>query len=263
MRVAHCSTHMNEPNTLQELWDDFSVATAAWQQGAPAEEIWRDLLVGNTVLVESGERDGVRFLLLRPRRGSDSVTASPREIQVLDRAALGDAGKVIAIDLGLSTSHVSTLINSALRRLGFKSRAELVWFCRDRSDLGPPRELEAARIETPRGELCLLRFPLRVIAVDASPLTRSELAVVTAALEGKTNRQIARAFGRSINMPCETRIFAVTMKMMRSTSVTSTSGVTLMPAMSPSSSLLELAAMLSFPRRPPVESPGAPRPGAT
>ena len=71
------------------------------------------------------------------------------------------------------------------------------------------------------------------------------------------------AFGRSISIPCETRIFAVTMKMMRSTSVTSTSGVTLMPAMSPSSSLLELAAMLSLPLRQPLGLPAAQRPGAT
>ena len=44
------------------------------------------------------------------------------------------------------------------------------------------------------------------------------------------------AFGRSSGSACETMIFAVTMKMMRSTSVMSTSGVTLMPAIMPSSS---------------------------
>jgi DNA-binding NarL/FixJ family response regulator len=198
MRVAHVEgTHMFKP-TLQQLCDDFSILTASWQQGAAAEEIWRDLLVGDRVLVESGERDGVRLLLLRSRNETDPMPASPRELAVLDRAALGDAGKVIAIDLGLSTSHVSTLISNALRRLGFRSRAELVWFCRDCSDLGPSGDIEVARVDSDGGALYVLRFSMRIIALDA-PLTRSERAVVAAALEGKTNRQIARAFGRSVH----------------------------------------------------------------
>ena len=41
-----------------------------------------------------------------------------------------------------------------------------------------------------------------------------------------------------MGMPWETMMRAVTMKMIKSTSVTSTSGVTLMPAIKPSSSLL-------------------------
>ncbi len=53
-------------------------------------------------------------------------------------------------------------------------------------------------------------------------------------------------FGRSIGMPCCTMIFAVTMKMTSRTSMTSTSGVTLMPLISPSSSSAEPAAILGY-----------------
>src|SRR6266700_1903262 len=59
------------------------------------------------------------------------------------------------------------------------------------------------------------------------------------------------AFGKSRGTDCDTTIFATTMKMMRSTSVMSTSGVTLMPTMPSSVSccdMLAISAHLRFGR---------------
>src|ERR1051325_9913347 len=51
------------------------------------------------------------------------------------------------------------------------------------------------------------------------------------------------AFGKSRGTDCDTTIFATTMKMMRSTSVMSTSGVTLMPTMPSSVSPCDILAI--------------------
>ena len=41
-------------------------------------------------------------------------------------AILGDTNKMIAYRLGLSTSRVSLLLRNAMKKLGFRTRAQLV-----------------------------------------------------------------------------------------------------------------------------------------
>jgi len=70
--------------------------------------------------------------------------------------------------------------------------------------------------------------------------TRLESTTVSPAVDSSTEKTVCcsepvAALGRSMGSVCVTMIFAVTMKMIRSTSVTSTSGVTLMPEISSSS----------------------------
>src|SRR5450432_1539238 len=105
----------------------------------------------------------------------------------------------------------------------------------------PCSTLRSARITARRsGVFALAAFARGVMA---SSFGRSaESTRVLPSIESSTENTCCRAsplaaFGKSIGMPCETMMRAVTMKMMSNTSVTSTRGVTLMPAIRPSSSL--------------------------
>jgi DNA-binding NarL/FixJ family response regulator len=186
-------------NELERVWDDLSALPAAWRQGEAAESVWRGLLSDDWQLIDAADDGCMRFLLLRARRSLHRRRTSPgRELDVLARAALGQPGKMIAHQLELSPSHVSTLLRSGLERLGFQTRAELVWFCRTRSDLGPPPNTQVARFRTCQDELAILGFVVRPSSVTA-PLTRTEAAIATHVLEGRSNRQVAEVLGRSIN----------------------------------------------------------------
>ena len=51
---------------------------------------------------------------------------SRREREAVSRAALGETNKVIAFELGVSASTVGVLLHRAARKLGVRTRAELV-----------------------------------------------------------------------------------------------------------------------------------------
>jgi DNA-binding NarL/FixJ family response regulator len=66
---------------------------------------------------------------LRRNRGaapSGLAALSPREGEVLRFACLGHHNKLIAFELGLSSSTVRVLLWRAMRKLGVRSREELV-----------------------------------------------------------------------------------------------------------------------------------------
>lgn len=92
-----------------------------------ALELWRVLVRGEWSLVDRFERDGRRYLVahrnapnLRDPRG-----LKPRERQVVALTALGHSLKLIAYELGLSTSRVWTIRARAMRKLGLRSVVEL------------------------------------------------------------------------------------------------------------------------------------------
>lgn len=100
-----------------------------------ALELWRALILGRWTLVDHVERDGKRLLLAR--RNEPHVT-EPRALAPLERAifafaALGHPNKLIAYELGVSPNTVSEYLSRALRKLGFKSRIELVATMRTRA----------------------------------------------------------------------------------------------------------------------------------
>jgi DNA-binding CsgD family transcriptional regulator len=57
---------------------------------------------------------------------TDPRGLSERERQVVRYAAFGQTNKMIAYRLGLSRSRISLLLRSAMRKLGAKTRAQLV-----------------------------------------------------------------------------------------------------------------------------------------
>ena len=62
-------------------------------------------------------------------------------------AALGETNKLIAYRLGTSSTRVSTVLCSALRKLGFRTRAQLVYCVRG---LGLPIALRDLKRHEPR-----------------------------------------------------------------------------------------------------------------
>ncbi|MBW2210934.1 MAG: helix-turn-helix transcriptional regulator [Deltaproteobacteria bacterium] len=93
-----------------------------------ALKTWKALVWGRWSLVDWFDTDGRRFVLAipNPPHVTDPRGLTERENQVVGYAMLGDTNKIIAYRLGLSTSRVSLLLRSAMKKLGFRTRAHLV-----------------------------------------------------------------------------------------------------------------------------------------
>ncbi len=160
-----------------------------------ALSLWTALVEGRWTLLEHFDRGGRRYLVARRNepRVRGTLALSSREEQVAGYAAIGHPVKLIAYELGLSSSTVSEHLASAMQKLGLDNRAELarLWAgasrmpMADASDLGDGLE------------------DLAVAAADvedniADPkLTETERGIVAQVLRGETNAAIATARGTS------------------------------------------------------------------
>ncbi|MGB5285177.1 MAG: LuxR C-terminal-related transcriptional regulator [Polyangiales bacterium] len=93
-----------------------------------ALELWKALVRGRWSTVDWFDSDGRRFVLglPNPPNVSDPRGLTEREEQVVAYALSGQTNKLIAYQLGLSTGRVSTLMSSAMRKLGMQTRAQLI-----------------------------------------------------------------------------------------------------------------------------------------
>jgi DNA-binding NarL/FixJ family response regulator len=91
-------------------------------------ELWKALVAGRWSLVEQFQRDGRHYLLVKRNdpRVNDPRALTLRERQVVAYARLGHSNKLIAYELGLAPSTVSQQLQSALGKLGIRSRMALV-----------------------------------------------------------------------------------------------------------------------------------------
>jgi DNA-binding CsgD family transcriptional regulator len=98
-----------------------------------ALQIWKALVRGRWSMVDWFDTDERRYVLAIPNAPNvtDPRGLSERENQVVAAAVLGHTNKMIAYRLGLSTSRVSTLLRNAMRKLGCRTRAQLVSYMRD------------------------------------------------------------------------------------------------------------------------------------
>ncbi|MFO0735446.1 MAG: LuxR C-terminal-related transcriptional regulator [Labilithrix sp.] len=98
------------------------------EDAAGALRAWRGLLAGRWSLVDQFDRAGRRFLVARPTEPTEQAAAalSAREQQVVVYASLAQSNKAIALELGLSEATVSEHLHAAARKLGVRSRLELV-----------------------------------------------------------------------------------------------------------------------------------------
>ncbi|MGB8329748.1 MAG: helix-turn-helix transcriptional regulator [Polyangiales bacterium] len=93
-----------------------------------ALEIWKALVQGRWSIVDWFDSDQRRFVLAIPN-SPETVNPrglSERESQIVAQAVLGHTNKMIAYRLGLSTSRVSLLLRSAMKKMGARTRAHLV-----------------------------------------------------------------------------------------------------------------------------------------
>lgn len=93
-----------------------------------ALELWRGLVHGRWSLVETFDSDGRRFFAAQrndPARGSDH-RLSHRERQAVALAGLGWSNAEIAYSLGLAENTVGVYLAQATRKLGVRSRVDLV-----------------------------------------------------------------------------------------------------------------------------------------
>jgi DNA-binding CsgD family transcriptional regulator len=99
---------------------------------ADALDAWKAMVDARWTLVDRFDHDGRRFFVAYRNDFPlpDARRLTRREQQVVAFAALGSTSKLIAYELGISVSSVTTALSSAARKLGVRSRAELVLLAR-------------------------------------------------------------------------------------------------------------------------------------
>jgi DNA-binding CsgD family transcriptional regulator len=94
--------------------------------------LWEGVVRGSLELVDWFDAGGRRFILVKLNdsgsRRACGLTA--REYQVAMAATLGESSKITGYRLGISPSRVSTLLKAAMRKLGVRSKAQLVIMAR-------------------------------------------------------------------------------------------------------------------------------------
>jgi DNA-binding CsgD family transcriptional regulator len=106
------------------------VERAKLRNAAPEErlELWTALVEGRWSIIESTESDGKRTMLAcrNTPRTAHLRALTDREKTVAEYVSLGHALKYIAYELGVAIATVAADLDSALKKLGLTSRAELI-----------------------------------------------------------------------------------------------------------------------------------------
>jgi DNA-binding CsgD family transcriptional regulator len=105
-----------------------AVRASGRKAGMPALDAWQPMVAARWTLVDSFEENGRRYVVARENqaRAENLDALTQRERQVVLQAAVGFTTKEIAYALGLSDSTVRVLMARAMKRLGVRSRAELL-----------------------------------------------------------------------------------------------------------------------------------------
>ena len=132
-RITDAVGNAKEPTAARKLREAAIAvdrARGALRQSDPhtALEIWKALVRGRWSTVDWFDTDGRRFVLAIPNSPNitDPRGLTERERQVVAFAGFGQTNKMIAYRLGLSSSRVSLLLRSAMRKMGARTRAHLV-----------------------------------------------------------------------------------------------------------------------------------------
>ncbi|AKU96135.1 hypothetical protein AKJ09_02799 [Labilithrix luteola] len=89
---------------------------------------WKAMVEGRWTLVERFESDGRHLLVARANEphATASRALSPIQRKIVGLVATGRPSKLVAYELGITESTVSRQLAEALRKLGVRTRAELV-----------------------------------------------------------------------------------------------------------------------------------------
>lgn len=97
-----------------------------------AMPVWSALVAGRWTVMDAFDRGAARFLVAKRDPNADAerppprAPLSPREQEVVARAAQGHSNKRIALDLGVAPSTVAGHLTNAAAKLGAKTRIELL-----------------------------------------------------------------------------------------------------------------------------------------
>ncbi len=119
-----------------------------------ALELWKALVRGRWSMVDWFDSDSRRFVLAVPNAPTvnDPRGLTKQEARVISLITTGHTNKLIGYQLGLSQARVSALVNSAMRKLGVRTRAQLVKRWRDFACLARACPQSCP---TPTREVCL------------------------------------------------------------------------------------------------------------
>jgi DNA-binding CsgD family transcriptional regulator len=129
--------HAEEPAKSRDARDALSAmahaidrARGRLRRSDPEEAvaIWRALTAGRWSLVDHFDHDGRRYLIARPNEPEPRKwrTLTGRERAAVAFAAMGHTNKLIAYELGLAPSTVAMQLSRAARKVGARSRVELI-----------------------------------------------------------------------------------------------------------------------------------------
>jgi DNA-binding CsgD family transcriptional regulator len=100
--------------------------------------IWLGLVEGRFRVVDRFETDMRRWYVVRGARSGDPTLAlNPQERRLVEIVGSGQSLKVASFDLGLRPSAASSLLKSALVKLGLRSRTDLVLLVRSIGEQKP------------------------------------------------------------------------------------------------------------------------------
>ena len=102
------------------------------KESIDALEVWEAVITGSYDLVKWFDTSTRRFIVIdaNPPGTCDLRGLTSQERTVVHHAARGESNKVIAERLAVSSTRVSVLLRSAMRKLGLNNRAQLVFMVR-------------------------------------------------------------------------------------------------------------------------------------
>jgi len=117
-------------NALREAAVQVDRARGRMRESDPekALELWKALVRGRWSTVDWFDSDGRRYVLGLPNPPgvSDPRGLTEREMQVVALVLSGQTNTMIGYNLGLSKGRISTLLRSAMRKVGVRTRAQFV-----------------------------------------------------------------------------------------------------------------------------------------
>lgn len=132
-RVVHAEGAAREEAAREQIRAAAATIEAARsasgrRDGSRALEVWHPLTAARWTLVDSFESDGKRYIVAQENQAEapDFGAFTDRERQVVVHAALGQTNKEIAYMLGISDSTVRVLVARAARRIGVRTRRDLL-----------------------------------------------------------------------------------------------------------------------------------------
>ncbi len=160
-------------------------------------ELWPALISGTARIVDSGATEAHHYIqfetTIGPAHRDACAKLTPHRIRLLERVLLGDPPKVIAIDLGCSTSSVAAAVNESLRAMGLGSSripALLVLLLHASRGNGHASIRLERTVDRDGGRQWVTCA--RPESYLEQTLSTGELDVVSLLIEGKRHQEIAR-----------------------------------------------------------------------